>query len=78
MAKDSHISEEFRKAIILLADSLDEIRRYGVNEKTIIVLLNHKTKVPMGNIRRILDGIETLEEDYFKYIVDDVKEELLS
>lgn len=38
----------------------------GLPEHTIIILLQHKTKVPKGTIKKILIGIDSLYEDYFK------------
>lgn len=51
-------------AIVKIGSALKELHRSGLNEEAIVVLLHHKTKVPMGQIRTIFDGLRRLEGWY--------------
>lgn len=38
----------------------------GLPEHTIIILLQHSTKVPQKTIKKIFEGIDSLYADYFE------------
>ena len=37
----------------------------GIPEKTLVILLNHYTKVPQRTIKLILEGMDALYDEYF-------------
>lgn len=48
-----------------LHKTLASWRKAGIPEKTLVVLLSYYTKVPMGTIRRVIEGFDNLYEEYF-------------
>ena len=52
------------EAIVKIGSALRELTQVGLNEDAIVVLLHHKTKVPMKQIRIIFDGLRQLEGWY--------------
>lgn len=65
----STIEEQFdklRSDVEQLGVTLDVWREAGIPRKTIVVLLNHYTKVPQRTINLILDGIDALYDEYFE------------
>jgi len=48
-----------------LQEAVNFWRQNGFPEKTILILLNHYTKVPQRTIRLVLEGIDALYDEYF-------------
>lgn len=57
--------EELRAKIELLQDSVDMWSSIGLSRKTILILLQHKTKLSRRAIESVLEGVESLYEEYF-------------
>lgn len=57
--------EDFRHRLELIEGALVDYMESGLQRKTILVLLQHKTKLSMRTIDTVLCGLETLDEDYF-------------
>ena len=51
-------------AIVKIGFAMRELTQIGLNEDAIVVLLHHKTKVPMKQIRIIFDGLKQLQGWY--------------
>jgi len=63
--------EELKEQLSDLQATLIGWRESGLPEKTLLILLNHSTKVPQKTIRTVLEGLENLEADYFEEFEDD-------
>lgn len=62
--------EELREHIQNIQDSLAQWEDSGFPRKTILVLLNHKTKIPMSTINTILNGMMELNDYLYKDVAD--------
>ncbi len=47
-----------------ISAALEELRRSGLNEKAIIVLLVHKTKIGSRSIKTVIDAMRDLKKTY--------------
>lgn len=56
--------EVLASAIVKMGESLDALRQSGLNEDAIIILLHHKTKVGMRDIKIIFNGLRRLKGWY--------------
>lgn len=56
---------ELEAQMVQLRETLDVWEQSGLPKRTLIILLNHSTKVLMNTIRKVLVGLDTLFEDYF-------------
>lgn len=45
--------------------AVKELTDSGMKEKTVLILLKHHTGLPQRTIKAVLDGIESLEAEYF-------------
>lgn len=52
------------EAIIKISTAAEILRRSGLSEKAIIVLLADKTKIAKGTIEAVLDGLTDLRREY--------------
>ncbi len=52
--------------IAKLQETLAAWKETGLPEKTILILLSHSVKLSQANIKKVLQGLDTLYEDYFK------------
>ena len=59
-------TELIAKSIIQLSDAIEKFQKGPLKERTILVLLNDMTNVPMGTIQKILKAIPSLKKDYLK------------
>lgn len=57
--------EELKESVIQLQATVDMWIETGLPKRTILILLQHKTKLPIRHIRLVLDGFESLYDDYF-------------
>jgi hypothetical protein len=57
---------DIEESIGKLRSEMDFWRQTGIPEKTLLILLNHYTKVPQRTIRLVLEGMESLHEEYFE------------
>lgn len=46
--------------------AMKEIRNSGLKQETIVTLLHAKTKVNKGEIRRVIEGLQTFGKDNLK------------
>ena len=58
--KLNQIAEEIKK----LSKSIRRFRDGPLTDRCVVVLLHDATGLPMGTIREMLDGIESLESTY--------------
>lgn len=56
--------EVLAEAIVKISDGFDAMLKSGLNRRAVIILLNHRTKVSMGDIRIILDGLKQMKGWY--------------
>ena len=54
-----------------LEAALESWREAGIPRNTLVVLLNHYTKVPQRTIRLVMEGMDALHEEYFTEEEDD-------
>lgn len=57
-------TEVLAEAIVKIGKAADDLRRSGLNEEAIVVLLNDKTKVGKPAIRTVLGGLRQLRSWY--------------
>lgn len=62
--KNPTSKEVLAESIVKIGEAMDALKKSGLNEKAIIVLLNHKTKVSQSDIRAVLDGMRQLRKWY--------------
>ena len=58
--------EVLADAIVKIGEAANQLRKSGLNEKAIVVLLSHKTKISMSDIRAVLNGLRQLRAWYCK------------
>ena len=56
--------DELREAVVDIQAKLKMYQYEGFPEKTLLILLQHSTKLPMKTIKAVLDGLESLYDDY--------------
>ena len=56
--------EVLAEAIIKISAAAEALRKSGLNEKAIIVLIADKTKFSKNTIRTVLDGLADLRRTY--------------
>lgn len=54
------------QAIVDLAAAAKRLSTSKLNQKAVVILLNHSTGVPQRDIKYVLAGIEQLQKDYLK------------
>lgn len=52
------------KAIVDMSAAVERLRRSGLNDRAIIVLVSDKTKIAKGTIEDVLDGLASLSATY--------------
>jgi len=57
--------DKLRDDVQKVQASIKQIRTSGMKEKTVLVLLAHHTGLPQATIKKVMEGMETLEEAYF-------------
>ena len=57
--------ETLEEQVRILKNTLASWRKAGIPEHTLVILLSHKTKVPQRTVRLILEGMDSLYEEYF-------------
>lgn len=57
-------TEVLASAIVKIGEAAEALRKSGLNEKAIVVLLAHETKVGMNDIRTVLAGLRQLRAWY--------------
>ena len=63
--------DKLEQQIIKLREELANWQEIGVPRHTMVVLLQHYTKVPQRTIRSVLEGLDVLYEEYFEEDDDD-------
>ena len=58
--------EILAEAIVNIGHAADKLLSSGINKKAVIVLLQHKTKLPMRDIELVLNSLPQLERWYCK------------
>lgn len=58
--------EVLASAIVSIGKAADKLYESGLNRDAVVVLLQHKTKLPARSIRSVLDGLRRLESWYCK------------
>lgn len=53
-------------AIVKIGEACDELKKSGLNQEAIVVLLRHKTGVSMRDINSVLSGLRQLRGWYCK------------
>lgn len=61
---DEEYYESLADAIRSLSAHVRELKESGLNEKGIIILLHHYTKIPQRKIKAVLDAMDELEDYY--------------
>lgn len=56
--------EVLADAIVRMSEAVTGLRRSGLNERAIIVLVADKTKIGKGIVEDVLDGLASLRETY--------------
>jgi hypothetical protein len=56
--------ESLAKAIVKISDGVSALLAGGLNQRAIVILLHHSTKVAMKDIAAVLEGLKTLKDDY--------------
>jgi len=56
--------EVLAEAIVRIGEAADLLRKSGLNERAIVVLLNDYTKVGKGDIQLVLNGLRQLRAWY--------------
>lgn len=56
--------EVLAEAIIRIGEAMDALKKSGLNEQAIVVLLHHETKIPMRDIRVVFAGMRQLRGRY--------------
>lgn len=54
------------ESIVAIAEGAKKLTNSGLNQRAILVLLKDATGVPMTDIKKVLHGLESLEEKYCK------------
>lgn len=52
------------QAIVNISKAAQKLHQDGLNQKAIVILLHHSTKIPMRDIQLVLENIRTLEQQY--------------
>jgi siroheme synthase len=56
--------EVLAAAIIKISEAADKLRKSGLNEKAIMILLHHETRVSQRDIKAVLSGLALLRKQY--------------
>lgn len=51
-------------AIVKISEAADALKKSGLNQRAVVVLLADKTKIAKGTIEDVLDGLADLRSDY--------------
>lgn len=63
--EDTPIAKEvLADAIVKISSAVEALRRSGLNERAIIVLVSDKSKISKGVIETVLDGLADLRAAY--------------
>ena len=57
-------TEVLAAAIVRIGEAAEQLRKSGLNERAIVVLLHDGTKVGMSDIRAVLNGLRQLRGWY--------------
>lgn len=58
--------KDIADGVVYVSKAMKEIEKGFLNEKAILVLLSHETKMSQKAIKKVLDGLSQLEEIYVK------------
>jgi hypothetical protein len=56
--------EILASAIVRIGEAMDLLKKSGLNEEAIVVLINARTKIGLGDIRTVLDALRKLRGWY--------------
>lgn len=56
--------EVLAKSIADIGIAMRHLRATGLNRTAILVLVKHRTNVPMGTIDAVIESLENLKRDY--------------
>ncbi|WP_027533838.1 hypothetical protein [Bradyrhizobium sp. WSM3983] len=56
--------EVLAEAIVRIGEALESLKKSGLNEHAIVVLLHHETKISMRDIRVVFAGLRQLRGRY--------------
>lgn len=62
---------ELEENISNLRSEFDFWKQSGIPEKTLIILLSHSTKVPQKTIKLVIEGLDSLHDEYFLGDIDE-------
>lgn len=52
------------EVMLRIEQALAQLTKGGLNEKAILVLLTHSTKLPQTTIKKVLQALRELKDDY--------------
>ena len=56
---------ELEEKVLNVQETFALWRQSGIPERTIVILLAHATKISQRDIKTVLEGLETLYDEYF-------------
>lgn len=56
--------EVLAEAVVRIGEAMEALKKSGLNEQAIVVLLHHETKIPMRDIRIVFSGLRQLRGRY--------------
>lgn len=63
--KDSSIEVSvLAKNIVKMSETLQDLKKSGLNEEALIILLADSTKMAKRDIKKVFEGMAKLKEDY--------------
>ena len=62
--EEGEITQTLGEIITQISQALASLTKAGINEKAVVVLLTHSTKLPQTTIKKVLQAIRELEKDY--------------
>jgi hypothetical protein len=63
-AEKPESKEILAEAIVRIGKAFDDLRKSGLNEQAIVVLIHHETKVSMRDIRTVLKALSQMRGWY--------------
>lgn len=64
--KQKEIVEDIACNIAKLSRQVTALMEGRLKEKTILIILSHSTGMSQGDVKRVLDALQGLEDDYLK------------
>lgn len=58
--------EIIASSILKISNAWKQVRKSQLNQKCIVILLAHATKLPQYEVEKVLDGLDELEKMYLK------------